>query len=564
VMKQSDQKILLIDPPFFRFMGEGQYAPPLGLCYLASYCRSKGFSNLVVYNADFDPFVACSESSIDYAKEKDAFETYQKSIEDLDHPLYREVLERIEKEKPDLIGISVKISKVLISKNLIALIKRKNRDIPIVLGGPHVTARVQEILERTEADFAVKGEGEETFYNLLEAIFSKSPCFEQIDGLSYKENGRIFTNKDRDLIGDLDVIPFPAKDALLFHDKLPKDILGGLFSTRGCPFNCTFCDSRATWSRKVRYRSAQNIVDEIRFTKKRFGSAFFSFSDDCFATSKKRTMELCDLLIKSGLAKLPRIEFRWWCEIHPRFVDREVISKMKEAGCVALVMGVESGSDEILGKVNKSLSGEVVREAAKIIKEHGIEFGVFCMIGFPWETTEDIQTTFDLISEIDADSVNISIFTPLPNTEIYSECLTKGLIDYDADYSNCFFQRGSHFYSECINDAQSKEVIEKYFHWVEEYNNRKRHEKLAKYLRAKIVPSLFMELPALSYEELILRYEQDYAKRKLSVTLKVDVDDGVVNRLCDLILTDQPQYYVIEIKNKGDEIIKRASRPEAK
>lgn len=555
-----NRKILLIDPPFFRFMDENQPNPPLGLAYLTSYCMERGFSNVVIYNADFNPFEDLGECNRAYAEETNIFDTYKKRVKDLKHPLYKEVLKTIDEQAPDVIGFSLTTAKFFICKNLIKMTKEKNEHIPIIVGGPHATAKPEEVLGRTKADFVVRGEGEVTFYELLKSIFSEDKNYKEIDGISFKKDGEIIHNRPREYIKDLDTIPFPCKDAMLFSEYVDKDNMGGLFSSRGCPFNCAFCDARTTWSRRVRRHSPQNIVEEIIFTKRKYGTTFFSFSDDCFITNKHHTLKLCDLLIQSGLAKLPKKDFRWWCEIHPRFITHDVVSKMKEAGCVAVAMGVEAGSQKTLDKIHKSTTKDMIRNAAKIIKNNGVELVVFCIIGFPWETTDDIEATMEFMRELKPDSGNLSILTPLPSTEIYDYCLEKGLIDFDADYLNCFHQRSSHFYSELIDDEESRTIVKNSFSRIDGYVNENRRTKIVNYLKQIVIPLVFKGESSLNYKKLIYNVDQDYSKKKIDIIINSNINEKLLNEICMTVLERYPQYLVIWVKSREGDFKKKYKR----
>jgi len=554
-LKMFNQKVLLIDPPFFRFMDENQPNPPLGLAYLAGYLVNKGFSNVVIYNADFNPFERLGECNCAYAKETTMFGTYKKRVQDLNHPLYAEVMKTIAEQKPAVIGISSKTAKFFIIKNIVGMIKEKYKQIPIVIGGPHSTALPQETLERTQADFVVRGEGEETFYELLKAIFSKEKKYDKVDGISLKKDGQVIHNKDRPYIQDIDAIPFPRKDLMLFREHVDKDKMGGIFSSRGCPFNCAFCDARTTWSRRVRKRSPQNIVDEVIFTKKKYGTSFFSFSDDCFITDKKHTFAFCELLIKNGLPQLPRKDFRRWCEIHPNLITNDVISKIKEAGCVAVAIGVESGSQKTLDRVHKGTTKDIIRNAVQVIKDNGIEVGIYCIIGFPWETVDDIDETISFMKELQPDSENLSILTPLPSTEIYDDCLKLSLIDYDQDYLNCFHQRASHFYSEHINDAESRKIVKKAFSEADEYTDNNRMHKLVNYIRQAVVPGI-SQGKSRAYEKIFHQVNQDYSKRTVILTFKNGINEKIMGKAAKMILNGCPQYLKVEVKSQDGKIKK--------
>lgn len=493
-MEMKTQKIMLIDPPFFRFLDENQSSVPLGISYLASALNRQGLEEVIVYNADFDPVRRLSECNKGFFDEVGRFALYKGRVKDLNHLIYREVVHTVTGFSPHLIGVSLRTAKFYIARNLIGLLKEALGGVPIVVGGPHATAEPAHVLLRTPADFVVRGEGEETLPELVHALQGGRGEYRRIAGLSYREGDRVVHNPARGFVPDLDVLPFPNRDALLYREAIDPDEMGNLLSSRGCPFGCSFCDSKTTWSRKVRRRSAKNVVDEIVAIRERYGTAFFSFSDDCFVTHQEHTLNLCKELEERGLARLPLKEFRWWCEVHPRFVSREVVQRMREANCVAIAIGAESGSQRSLREIKKSSSIDLIRKAAQIIREAGLHLTVFFMIGFPWETEEDIQSTISFMRELEPDSGNLSIVTPLPSTEIYQYCQRNGLLDYDEDYLNCFHQRDSHFYNSYISEERSRQIIKDSFSIVDELVEGSRNKKIENFLKEELLTTVLLKL----------------------------------------------------------------------
>lgn len=485
----SIQRILLIDPPFFRFMGERQSATPLGLAYLAGRLKQAGF-DVVIYNADFEHRAQVPECNKAFLNEVSTFDQYRNAVTDAGHHLYAEVIETIAEHKPDLIGMTVRTGKFFVSKTLISLIKDRFPEVPLVVGGNHVTGNPEHALRRTRADFGIRGEGERTMLALVQGLSRGDHAVHGLKGLSYRNGQEIVHNEPAELIMNLDEIPFPDRESILHHEAMSPVDFGNIFSSRGCPFSCTFCDSRTTWTRKVRRRSARNVVDEMLHLKERHGTAFFSFSDDCFVTKVKETYALCDEIDRSGLSRLRKKDFRWWCEIHPHLITEPLVSRMKQSGCVAIAIGAESGSQRTLNHINKASSIDVIRNAARLIKACDIDLTTFFMIGFPWETEEDINATIDLMTELDPDSGNLSILTPLPGTAVYDYCAERGLVAYDDDFLNCFHQRSSLFVSDAFTAERSHELILNAFRIVDGLIEGNRKKKIQRTLTRTILPSV--------------------------------------------------------------------------
>lgn len=486
-------RILLLDPPFFRFLSEDQRSVPLGPAYLAGALRAAGFEDVVLYNADFDPRRKQSVCNRGYFEEMSRFDAYLKAVTDERHPLYREVVDTVAAARPDFVGITLRTAKFFIAKTLIRLLKDALGDVPIVVGGPHATANPDHVLERTQADAVVRGEGEETIVELVRALSAgRTPA--GIAGVSWRRGHSIVHEPGRPFVPELDRLALPARDRILHAETLSPDDFGNILSSRGCPFACAFCDSRTTWTRRVRRHSPARVADEIEAIRAAHGTTFFSFQDDCLSTSHSRIGALCDEFERRGLAALPRAEFRWWCEIHPTVVTAEVVARMKAAGCVAMAIGAESGSQRTLDAIDKSSSPDVVRRAARLIREAGLSLSVFFMIGFPWETEADIEETLTFMEELAPDNPTVSVLTPLPGTPIYRYCEQHGLIDHQkvlaSDFLTLFHQRSEHFFSETIDDERSRAIIHDALTRRERLAGARRQAHLARVFAERVTPAL--------------------------------------------------------------------------
>ncbi|MDT7041843.1 B12-binding domain-containing radical SAM protein [Candidatus Nitronereus thalassa] len=474
-------RIMLMDPPFYRFLNEEQRGVPLGAAYLSAALRSKGYRDVVIYNTDLDPHQRLCVANRGYLEEMNMFDQYLADVTNEQHPVYQEVVSTVVDYQPDFIGMSVRTAKFFIAKTVIHLIRQALPKVIIVVGGPHATANPDHVLERTEADFVARGEGEDTIVELIQALNRGNQEVGSVAGIGFRRNGNIvqtpslkrnlmldassvstgpfIQNADRPLISDIDTLRFPERDIILHSHQMTPNDFSNLFSSRGCPYGCTFCDSRATWTRQVRRHSPRYIVDEILSIKGKYGSSFFSFQDDIFVTDLDYTLAICEEMQKRGLGDLPKSEFRWWCEIHPHLVNEKVIHAMKEVNCVAAAIGGESGNQRTLKNIKKASSEETVRRASRIIQEAGLHLTMFIMIGFPWETAADIEETLCFMEDVQPDSPEISVLTPLPGTEIFEYCKEQGLINYDEDFLTLFHQRSSYFHSRLISDEASREII---------------------------------------------------------------------------------------------------------
>lgn len=561
-MEMGIKKVLLIDPPSVRFMGETQPYTPLGLAYIAGVLAENNY-DVMIYNADLEHAKRAKESGKAYSDEVSVFDKYIMSITTLGHPVYMEVLSTVEQYGPDIIGMTVRTGKFFIAKTVVEMLKKRFPDIPVVIGGNHVTADPGHSLARIKADYGIRGEGEYSFLRLVKALSENDGTALDMDGLSYRKDGKIVHNPPARLIEDLDRIPFPNRDALMYNSVMAPEHFGNIFASRGCPFACTFCDSRTTWTRKVRRRSPKNVVDELVSVKERHGTSFFTFNDDCFVTKKEDTFALCDEIDGRGLSKLPKKEFRWWCEIHPNIVTEELVERMKKSGCVAIAIGVESGSQRTLDHIHKANSVDVIRKAANAIKKFDVDLVTFAMIGFPWETEGDIRSTVDLLEELEPITANLSVFTPLPGTELHRDCEKDGLINYGEDFLNLYYFRSSHFYNPGISKERSEAIIRESFARVDDLIARTRTGKIERTLEGRIFPGIkaaFGTKFSLNHNngaDVAVRCDQRYADAaiRLMLTMKTEAARradlaGIKHALSTGLLDELPQYSSVRIDER--------------
>jgi len=311
-------------------------------------------------------------------------------------------------------------------------IKKNNNSCFIVMGGPHVTVLPEKTLEDVkEIDAIVIGEGELTIVELIKAIENKK-SFENILGISYRKDGKIITTQARPPIENLDMLPMPAYNLLPIKKYRPFPPHGkklpymALITTRGCPYRCIFC-FKSIFGRRCVAKSPKMLVDEIKTLIEKFGVKELLFYDDSFTIDRNRTIEFCNELIKNNI-KIP-----WSCETRVNLVDKEVLEKMKEAGCYIISYGVESGDQTILDNLRKDITIEQAKTAFKLTKETRILTVAYFMIGSPGDTNETIRKTIDFAKELNADFAQFSITTPFPGSELFDNLIKKGIKIEDWD-----------------------------------------------------------------------------------------------------------------------------------
>lgn len=335
------------------------------------------------------------------------------------------VISIIKDKKPDIIGITIFSLFFNEARDTIGMIK-DNFDIPVIAGGPHVSALPEQTLKECKADFTVIGEGEMTTVELVNAISSSVRDFKTIKGIGYREDGGVVTiNGKRNLVENLDTIPFPAWGLIkpeayppithgTFYKRFP---IAPIITTRGCPFSCTFCASNKIWGRTLRKRSSQNVVDEMEFLVKMHGIREFHFEDDNLTASKEHIIGICREILHR------RLDIVWSCPNGVRVdcLDRERLKIMKESGCYMLAIGIESGDQGILNKAQKRLDLSEIPGIISMIKEFDIEVMGFFILGLPSETAETARKTIELAKSLPIDFAKFHNFTPLPGTPVFDE-----------------------------------------------------------------------------------------------------------------------------------------------
>lgn len=399
-------RILLVQPNFDAHV----IHPPLGFGYLAAYLR-KNHHDVAIFDAT------------------------------LRNASLEQILLGIESFSPNLVGITVLSRGHNKAKEIIAKIKKALPKLPVLIGGTQVTAAPVEVMTDLGADFAVIGEGEITLAELVSTLQVKGK-FSNIDGLAYWEKGKIKVNHPRKLIENLDEIPFPAWHLMPPAQYRIAPILepihafpvAPILTSRGCPYNCSFCASNVTWQRKIRFRSPGNVIEEIRLLKEEYGVKEIHFSDDNFTMDITRVEEICDLLIKE------KINLPWQCPNGVR-IDRlplSLMQKMKEAGCYAVGLGIESGNQEILKKNQKNLDLKIVPGVLKNLRKVGIESYGFFILGLPGDIKKTVKETIDFALSYPFDRVWFNLFTPYPGAPVFNNWLgSRRIGDIDWDKHDC-------------------------------------------------------------------------------------------------------------------------------
>ncbi len=303
--------------------------------------------------------------------------------------------------------------------------------VTIAKGAAFLTIAFEAMYFAKELDIVIQGEAEDTLKEILEG----KPSHE-ILGIYYRDDIRVKYTGARPFVEDLDSIPFPARhlvDNSIYRRPDTGEVQAVVKVSRGCPFHCFFCLATPVSGAKVRKRSPQNIVDEIRECVEKYGIKNFLFWSDIFNIDKEWVMELCQLIIDSGL------DITWSANTRADTADEEIAAMMYKAGCRLVSIGVESGSQEMLDKMGKRITLDDVRLTVKIFKKFGFKIYNYFVIGLPWETKDTVEDTIDFAIELDSDFISFYTATPLPGTKFYEYAKEHKLIDSDTSFKSAYF-----------------------------------------------------------------------------------------------------------------------------
>jgi len=328
---------------------------------------------------------------------------------------------------PDIIVIDSNFASL--DNDLKAARRLKNEtDAIVILVGPPASQFAERILEGGSVDIVARYEYDYTLLEVADALSLEDFELSGIDGISYIERGRVKHNRNREFLGseELDRIPFVSavyKKYLDIYDYFLSSSLYPvvqIFTGRGCPFKCKFCSWPETlMGHGHRVRSVSNVADELEWISQNLKVKEVFFEDDTFTISKKRVLEFCEEYCSREL------DTAWACNARVG-LDCETMKAMKEAGCRLLIVGYESGSDEILRNINKGITVQQIKDFAKNARKGGLLVHGDFIVGLPGETKETIEMTKDLIKEVKPDILQVQVATPMPGTEFYQWCRENG------------------------------------------------------------------------------------------------------------------------------------------
>ncbi len=421
-------------------------SPVLGLAYIASYLEKNGI--------DVEILDIAAEG-INQVKKIGNKKRYGLSE--------NEIKKRIRKASPDIVGItSISTPHSPDAHEAAKIAKKVFPKVPVVMGGAHPSANPDEVLKDKNVDIVVRGEGEITFLEIVKK-YERKEKLDGIPGTCVRRGRGIAENPPRPYVKDIDSLPLPAYHLLPMETYIRenqkegqyemRDRLATMITSRGCPGNCIYCSVRVIWGRQWRGRSPENVVDEIQLLMKDYQINTISFLDDSISVNAKRLEGICDEIIKR------KLDIRWTTPngIAIWLLNKKIIEKMKKAGCYRLTFGLESGNKEVLNNfIGKHYDYRKAKEMIRYCSDIGLwTIGTF-IIGFPYETREQIEDTIKFAISTDLDFAVFYIANPRRGTPLYEIYKKENLLPEGGDHTIIRGTKTKNFSHEELINLQSE------------------------------------------------------------------------------------------------------------
>lgn len=327
----------------------------------------------------------------------------------------------------------------------------------IVKGAPFLTYNTNTIYENPFIDYVIMGEAELTLKDILDGVPDN-----EILGICYRENFQPVKNDKRPFIDNLDILPFPARhlvDNSIYRRPDNGKVQAVIKVARGCPFHCFFCLATPVSGTKVRTRSPENIVAELKECVEKYNIKNFLFWSDIFNFNREWTLKLCQKIIESGL------KITWSSNTRADTMDDEMAKMMYKSGCRLVSIGVESGSQKMLDNIGKKITLDDIRNTVKILKKNKIKIYNYFVIGLPWETEETVEETIKFAIELDSNFISFYTATPLPGTKYFAYAMLNKLVEGNLDFRSAYYEpvvRSEHLSKERIFELH-KQAVKRFY-----------------------------------------------------------------------------------------------------
>lgn len=401
----------------------GRKLPPLGLAYVAAALEENGFQVEI-----FDNYLL------------------KKSI--------HEFKQMIKHSKPEIVGITCGSTTYHRCIETAKAVKEVLPACTVVVGGWHPSYDPESMLQHSEIDYVIMGEGENAMKELSTCVMNgDDQAAMKIPGVAYRQKGKVIKNAPK-FAGNLDEFPFPARHLLPMHlydrnsELLNVEPVDTMSVARGCPYKCAICETRNIWGPNCRGFSPKRILEEIYHLVSKYDTKGIYFVNDNFTIRKKETVETCKLL------KQEKLDLEWLCDTRVDLISRYLLRKMKEAGCKTIWFGAESGAPHILKKINRGITLDQIRAGVRLCREEGIQVACSFMLGIPGETLKDMEATLKFAKNLNPDWCQFNIFVAYPDSILYQEILKNHL--YDRKEDSLLYVRTKDFDYKLLLDLQKR------------------------------------------------------------------------------------------------------------
>lgn len=474
--------ILLIDPPYITLKGmpiERGYN--LGLTSIAAYIRNEGLETAVLTGdllADLPSHQYTTLLDVSLQKYAAGQHDYEMAVNDRNHAVWQKLAALVGQTRPMAVGIPYLTPLKHVVEKIASLVREVSPDIKIIVGSFHPTFCPEEVMQNPNIDFVIGGEGEIPLLNLIKELKKDSPRWESIPRISYRtRDGQVKNNSQADMISNLDELPFPARDLVLNCDYTTYKA-HCISTSRGCPYTCSFCADRSLWGGRVRRRSVENVIEELRLLRDTYKPSYVDFVDGTFTFDRKYLERFCNTMIDQ------KLNIQWRCTARYDNLDEDLLQLMKKSNCTGLYLGFESGSNRVLNTIDKHTTVEQNIRVSKMIYRSGIPSVTAIMLGLPGEGKDDMEETLRSMKIVKTDLFDINCYIPLAGTPLYDAMSEEE--KKDIDWKKVGYKS---FYTHFSNGVSSDD-LKGYLTRAYDMSNKVRKKTLVRFGAKTVLRSL--------------------------------------------------------------------------
>lgn len=449
---QTNMKVLLVDPPFHAFFEYDRWWYSYASAQIAAYLRENGIK---AYVYDADKYFKKDPKTQNRDEMVQRQHLYLEGVQNDNHYIWKHFRKTLDEINPDIVSVATWTSKMHSAFKTLEICKEFNPEMKTCVGGYHASAKPEDFKDNPLIDTIFTGPAEFTMFEWIQ-----NGC---------KEN--FVAANPRSI--DVTKLPLPSRESLLYPEHFTATDMSMIMTSRGCPYDCTFCSNKLLTGKKYQMRTIEQVREEIEHLKNKYNIKSLYVADANFIGNIKKSLEMAKLFKSFDLP--------WGCETKINVITEELLERLISYGCTHLSFGIETGTNAGMKIINKRLTVEQVHRASKILNKYKMTWKCFFIVGFPHETLEDMEATRQLALNIGASYISLNSFVPLPGTEIYTthkstfEEISSEIYEYNQLSPRATFLRG-------ITPEQYKEKFTSILKDFDHYNNEMKaindfHEK---------------------------------------------------------------------------------------